>query len=75
MSLRTRPTERTVRAAYAELRTLFPNTQPLTQDPFFKTWSIGRVQIGETAREATAYLRGLHMGLRASAFLPESNAS
>lgn len=71
MSLRTRPTERTVRAAYAELRTLFPNTQPLTQDP----WSIGRVQIGETAREATAYLKGLRMGLQIAAFATERQVS
>lgn len=57
-----------VQRAYARVQELLPNLQPLTRDPESKTWSIGHVMIGETAREAQAYLRGLYGGVLTAPF-------
>lgn len=61
-------TQATVQADYAALKRVLPNVGALRRDDFFKTWFIGKWQIGETAREASAFLQGVAAGVRASAF-------
>lgn len=68
---RTSITPRDVEKAYIEVKKLAPNVQPLQRDGFFKSWSIGHVEIGRTARDAHQYLLGLRAGLMASSFVVE----
>lgn len=69
MAYRTRPSAKTVQAEYDRLRVVAPRIGVLTQDEFWKSWSIGRIEIGENAREAAAYLRGAREALQQEGFL------
>lgn len=59
-----RPTISTaqVQADYRKVKALLPTVGELHRDDA-KRWWINRLLIGETAREASQYLRGLHAGL------------
>lgn len=65
----------TVQADYRAVKALMPNIGTLSRDDFYKTWWINRQQIGETSREASAYLRGLRSGLLCAGFSTKNVAS
>lgn len=61
---RNQVSDRDVRKAYGEIKALMPGLDALYRDEFFKTWHIGQVRIGATAREAKATLTGMQLGVR-----------
>lgn len=69
MARKQSPTAATVQREYDRLKIVAPHAAPLNRDDTFKTWYVGHIQIGITAREAAAYLRGAREALQQSGFL------
>lgn len=71
MSRAKSPTVRDVERAYAQAREVLPRLGVLTHDePTHNStrWYIGRVVIGETSREAMAFLYGARLGVQFAGF-------
>jgi hypothetical protein len=57
------PDTRTIQSAYEEIETYLPKVPKLAENEV--GWYLGRLLIGETDREAAAYLRGVRDGMSA----------
>lgn len=64
MSRKQTVSARDVEKAYSRAKDLMPGLGTLKRDEIFKSWWVGQIIIGFTAREAKAFLLGMIMGVQ-----------